>query len=242
MAADAMSDAGAHRDEALDSFLDKWRARWPEWAVAQVFVPPAQRETALAWAALIQELADAAWGGSDARPGEAKLAWWMEELQGWSKGVRRHPLGIALQRLPAPWLALAAAIPSLRDSRERPRDPDEAWGAVEPFAAVAGDVESTLFQATEGTPVAAIQAGLLQSRLAHVGDAAVPLSVLARADEAQVARAWGRDLLARWPAAQGSRPRRIWTALARQRLRRGDPALPLPPWAALMAAWRGARG
>lgn len=237
-----MSQTGATRDEALDSFLDKWRARWPEWAVAQVFVPPAQRDTALAWAALVQELTDAAWGGSDARPGEAKLAWWMEELQGWAKGVRRHPLGIALQRLQAPWLALAAALPSLRESRERPRDRNDADRATREFAQAMADVEAALFGDTDAAAGATIQAGLHHARLAHVGDAAAPLDVLARAQEGDAARAWGRELLDHWPATRGSRPRRIWAALARQRLRRGDPALPLPPWTALFTAWRGARG
>ena len=28
--------------DALQGFLDKWRAQWPEWAVAEVFVPEAQ--------------------------------------------------------------------------------------------------------------------------------------------------------------------------------------------------------
>lgn len=237
-----MSQAGAG-DEALDSFLDKWRARWPEWAVAQVFVPPAQRVTALAWAALLQELTDAAWGGSDARPGEAKLAWWMEELQGWSKGIRRHPLGSALQRLPAPWQTLAAAIPSLRESRERPRDRADAQRATDDFAQAAATVEAALFDATVDASVAPLQATLLASRLGHSGEACVPLSVLAGAGEGDASRAWGRELLAHWPEATGAvRPRRVWAALARQRLRRGDPALPLPPWAALATAWRGARG
>ena len=64
-----MSDA-----EALAGFTSKWRARWPEWRVAEVFVPAAERERAVAWFALRQELADAAWAGSGPRPGEAKLA------------------------------------------------------------------------------------------------------------------------------------------------------------------------
>ena len=51
---------GQERDDASQSFIDKWRARWPEWAVAQVFVPATQRPTALAWASLLQELTDAA--------------------------------------------------------------------------------------------------------------------------------------------------------------------------------------
>ena len=34
--------------EALQASLDKWRARWPEWAMAEVFVPAPQRERAQA--------------------------------------------------------------------------------------------------------------------------------------------------------------------------------------------------
>lgn len=232
--------APAH-DDALESFLDKWRARWPEWNVVQVFVPAQQRELALAWAALQQELTDAAWGGSDARPGEAKLAWWMEELQGWSRGLRRHPLGSALQRQAAPWQALGAAIPSLRESRERPRDRADALTALLPFAQAVAAVDSSLFGGTSEAGVHAVQASLLQVRLAQLGEAGVPLSALAGKDGAT--RTWGRELLAHWPPVDSApRPRRLWAALARQRLRRGDPALPLPPWTALMAAWRGARG
>jgi len=232
---------GPARDEALDSFLDKWRARWPEWAVAQAFVPPQQRDVALAWAALQQELTDAAWGGSDARPGEAKLAWWMEELQGWSRGLRRHPLGLTLQKLPAPWTTLGAAIPSLRETRERPRDRDEAFAVLAPFAQAVAQIEAALFDATPASAPAA-QSSLLHARLAQTGEAAVPMSVIARAGEGATTRAWAAELLEAWPHAEASRPRRVWNALARQRLRRGDASLPLPPWSALWTAWRGARG
>ncbi len=228
-------------ENGLDSFLDKWRARWPEWAVAQVFVPVAQRPVALAWACLMQELTDAAWGGSDPRPGEAKLAWWLEELQGWSKGVRRHPLGIALQRLPGSWAALAASLPSLRDSRERPRDAEEARVSLQPFAGAVARIESELFGGPAEPATAGVTAALLQARLAHAGEAAVPLATLARAGEGAL-RAWGSELLHDWPGVPASRPRQVWNALARQRLRRGDAALPVPPWSALLAAWRGARG
>ena len=100
--------------DALQAFLAKWRARWPEWAVAEVFVPAAQRERAQAWFALRDELGDAAWGGQDPLPGDAKLGWWAEELDGWSRGARRHPLGLALQRVQAPWDNLAACLPALR--------------------------------------------------------------------------------------------------------------------------------
>ncbi len=236
-----MSASASVHDEALDSFLDKWRARWPEWGVAQVFVSPELHDTALAWAALQQELTDAAWGGNDARPGEAKLAWWMEELQGWSRGLRRHPLGSALQKLPAPWPVLAASIPSLRESRERPRDREDAFSTLQPFAQAVVEVEAALFGgSSDGLPL--VQAGLLHARLANTGESAVPLSVLARAGEGATTRVWATELLDHWPLAQAARPRRLWAALARQRLRRGDAALPLPPWSALWTAWRGARG
>src|SRR5512141_2186426 len=93
--------------QSASAFADKWRQRWPEWRIAEVFIAPAQRELAIAWFALRQELLDAAWAGSDPRPGEAKLAWWAEELDGWSRGRRRHPLGLTLQRHAAPWSQLA---------------------------------------------------------------------------------------------------------------------------------------
>src|SRR3546814_3703825 len=95
-----------------DEFIAKWRTRWPEWNIGVVFLPDAQRETAFAWFALVQELTDAAWSGADATPGLAKLAWWNEELQGWAKGARRHPLGAVLQPLSAPWTPLAASLRS----------------------------------------------------------------------------------------------------------------------------------
>ena len=73
--------------DALQGFLGKWEAQWPEWRVAEAFVPAAQRQRAQAWFALREELAEAAWGGEDSRPGEAKLGWWAEELDGWSEDI-----------------------------------------------------------------------------------------------------------------------------------------------------------
>ena len=94
------------------SFIDTWRARWPEWAIAQVFVPQPQREVAEAWFALLQAWLDAAQTAEPA-PGLAKLAWWQDELRGWAKGARRHPLGALLQKREADWNALADALPGL---------------------------------------------------------------------------------------------------------------------------------
>ncbi|WP_147455530.1 phytoene/squalene synthase family protein [Solilutibacter pythonis] len=103
-----MSEA---RAEAA-GFIDKWRARWPEWSIARVFVPVARREVAEAWFALLQEWLDAA-STPDPAPGLAKLAWWQEELHAWAKGARRHPLGTLLQKEKVDWNALAAALPAL---------------------------------------------------------------------------------------------------------------------------------
>lgn len=243
-----MSDpaGGATQAQALEGFLGKWRARWPEWAVMEAFIPQAQRTTVLAWAALQQELADAAWGGQDPRPGELKLAWWQEELHGWSAGRRRHPLGSVLQRHQAPWTTLAAALPGFSASRERARDPDEAIAALRGFSAAVAMVDGALFAPdhTSGSAVDAnvVSAVLLAARALQPGDAHLPLSALVRADRAGALSSWREHLVRNWPvAAASTRPRRLWAALARARVGQADPSRPLPSWRALATAWRSAR-
>lgn len=241
-----MSDA-----EALASFIDKWRAHWPEWRVAEAFVPEAQRETALAWFALRQELTHAAWGGEDARPGEAKLAWWAEELHGWSQGRRRHPLGLALQRLPAPWQLLATCLPALLASRERQADVEQAIAILEPFAEAVAGIAATLFTSDTPAPAAGAVVSVLAEQVLQRGDATVPLHARARLGDGvgpeMVARDWARELLGRWPSPrEGSRPGRIYAALVRARLQRFASGrhrdAPLPCWIVLFATWRAARG
>ena len=168
---------------ALAGFVAKWRARWPEWSIAQVFVPAAQRDVVAAWFALLQELTDAAWGGSDPTPGLAKLAWWQEELRGWSKGARRHPLGDSLQRLPAPWSALGASLMALQQSRERSDDAEAAIRITRPFAAAVAECEAALF----GVPAdasALVGTTLLAERLLADPQAAVPSSISTNAGTA----------------------------------------------------------
>lgn len=235
--------------DALADFIAKWRARWPEWAVAEAFVPTAQRQAALAWASLQQELTDAAWGGSDPRPGEAKLGWWQEELAGWSRGARRHPLGPVLQRQQAPWSTLAASLPSLAASRERPANADEAFAAIAPFARAVARIDASLFAgpleggADDDRDARPVAAALLLSRLAQTDGNGVPLAALARAGDADPRPIWAHQLRERWPRHRpATRPRRLWTALARARLEQPDPARPRPPWKTLATAWRAARG
>lgn len=228
--------------EALDSFIDKWRARWPEWSVAEVFVPRPQRESTLAWMALLQELTDAAWGGSDPRPGEAKLGWWAEELQGWSRGIRRHPLGQVLQKFPVDWPQLAASLPALRGSRERPVDANDASAQLRPFAEAVASIEQALFGGSTEAALEAITTNLLHLHLAHHPGEAVPLQVLARAGEDSAIAEWTRELAGRVSTQGATRPRRLLAGLSRARLRRGDAVQPVPALQALLAAWRAARG
>ena len=223
--------------DALHGFLGKWETQWPEWRVAQTFVPASQRERALAWFALRHELAEAAWAEGDARPGDAKLGWWAEELDGWSRGLRRHPLGMTLQKLPAPWASLAACLPALRASRERPQGLTPAMFALEPYAEAVAGVAQHLFDSAHPAPARSVVVSLLAERVLRHPDAATPLGDLD-------VRGWARDLLAEWPApGQGTRPGRIHAAIVRGRLRRfavGKPA-PMSMPAVLLTAWRAAR-
>lgn len=232
------------RDEAA-GFVDKWRQRWPEWAVAMAFVPKQRQPGVEAWLTLLQELADAAWGGRDPTPGLAKLAWWQEELGGWAKGARRHPLGGILQQLPAPWLELGRALPDLRALREQDgvgdivgphavaaaahagNQPVAAGAAGETFAAAVADCERALFdgRAADAPARAAVLRSLLVERALLTG---APIASTGRDDHAPVA------------LRPGSRPRGLQLALAEARLARSGASPSL--LRTLFTAWRGARG
>ena len=132
---------------ALDSFLDKWLARWPEWRVVETFVPVSRRRLAIAWFALQQEFTDAMNIAVDLLPADAKLAWWCEELRDWQQQRSRHPLGRVLEPHRAPWFELAEALPTLIRMRERPGDVQSAFETVRPLATAIAGVEQVLFPA-----------------------------------------------------------------------------------------------
>jgi hypothetical protein len=217
---------------SLASFIDKWRQRWPEWALLAGFVPPPQRARVAAWFALLQELRDAAWGGSDPTPGLAKLAWWQEELRGWSRGGRRHPLGEALQKVGAPWDVLAASLSALPATRASgPADEDVA--ALDGFAAAVLACEAVLFDGASphvrhATDVADVVAADRAERAWIQGGATAAMAIPPP----------GRDTAM-------TRPRRLQQAALRERLRALDPvagrARP-SPLRLVMAGWRAARG
>ena len=127
---------------ALDSFLDKWRMRWPEWRVVEIFVPEAQRQLAVAWFSLLQEFTDGMNIAGDPLPADAKLAWWGEELRDWQQQRSRHPLGRVLEPHRAPWFELAEALPALQRLRERPRDAAAAEELARPLATAIAGVEA----------------------------------------------------------------------------------------------------
>ena len=233
---------------ALEAFLDKWRVRWPEWRIAEVFVPAHQRATTLAWLALRQELADAAWDGADPRPGAAKLAWWNDELRGWAQGRRRHPLGLALQRVAAPWDALAGALPALEAARDAPLQPGEGLAslhaALAPFVVAAGAVSAGVV--SSAAPADADRAAAPVAGESPGNALAATLSAmraLVRDGDPEAAKA----LLDAWPPRPaGTRADRIFAALARERLRalrahEGHRNLAPSHWHTLWAAWRAGR-
>lgn len=234
---------------ALDGFLDKWRSRWPEWALAETFLPPPQRPLAVAWFALLQEFDDILNIAGDPLPADAKLAWWGEELRSWQSRRSRHPLGRVLEPVPAPWEQLSATLPGLLDARKMPADAADAYGKVEPFARAVTEVERALFggsgpAADKGDAVRVVATQVLAQRLAEAGTAALPR--VHEDDREQPARGqWAQALLRDWPArAGGPRPRRIWSALARARHAQRMQAQPRPIAApsTLWRAWRAGRG
>ncbi|NDK37627.1 phytoene/squalene synthase family protein [Pseudoxanthomonas gei] len=230
---------------ALDSFLDKWRSRWPEWRVVEVFVPVAQRPVALAWFSLLQEFTDAMNIAGDPLPADAKLAWWGEELRDWQQQRSRHPLGRVLEPHRAPWFELAEALPALIRLREQPRNEEQAFETAMPLATAIAEVERVLFAPpATGRWTTAVAAQLLAARLEGAGAAAIP--VQAGTQPAPSQPDWAARLLQHWPTrASGPLPRRLASALARTQLQRfkgsGEPVTTLAPPRALWLGWRAAR-
>lgn len=259
------------RDEALEDFLDKWRARWPEWRIAQVFVPEAQRTLVEAWFTLLQELTDAAWAGRETAPGFAKLAWWQDELRGWCKGARRHPLGRVLQKQAAAWDVLAASLPALQASREAMHagtDETQYIERLRPCGLAIAKIEAVLF-ADAGVPDtdpstmadARARSLLLAHALGRVGETRIDDRQIddTQIDGAQTNSMQTRDAGAGVNAGSPTRsPVSATPAIAALAIAAPGPRprrivdawcrarsrtmRPLPVWRALFVAWRAAVG
>jgi hypothetical protein len=230
---------------ALDSFLDKWRTRWPEWSVAEPFVPEAQRTLVVAWFTLLQEFDDILNTSGDPMPADAKLAWWGEELRSWAGQRSRHPLGRLLEPVRAPWTALADALPDLVEARAAAPDPAQALKVLQPYAAAVAAVEAVMFDTpTRGDVATPVLVQTLAQRLNAAGVAAVPRSLLAAGD-GDASQRWGQQLLARWPArVPGPRARRMYASLARARLQASAQGreLKVTPMRTLLRTWWAGRG
>lgn len=246
---DTTSKAPATDVSTAEEFLDKWRARWPEWRIARVFVAQAQQPLAEAWFALLQEWADAAWAGEDAMPGLAKLSWWQDELLGWRKGARRHPLGLSLHKQAAPWARLSAALPALHHGREALRRFDTSEAVLRELRSLAdciAECEAVLFaggDAPTGAPIGDEVADAESGVAIAASLAAARLWCMA-SDEGGDAAAFARVLSAA-PSAVGTPPRRVFDAIVRARVARvvaGRGPGPAAPMRVLWSAWRAARG
>ncbi|MCF7751750.1 squalene/phytoene synthase family protein [Bacillus subtilis subsp. subtilis] len=230
---------------ALDSFLDKWRTRWPEWSVAEPFVPEAQRSLVVAWFALLQEFDDILNTSGDPMPADAKLAWWGEELRSWAGQRSRHPLGRLLEPVRAPWAALADTLPDLIEARAPAMEPAQALGSLHAYAAAVAAVEAVVFDTpARGDVAGPVLLQTLAQRLHEAGVAAVPRSLLANG-QGTAAQQWAQQLLARWPARiAGPRPRRMYASLARTRLQASAHGreLKVTPMRTLLRTWWAGRG
>lgn len=230
---------------ALDSFLDKWRTRWPEWSQVESFIPEAQRTRVVAWFSLLQEFDDILNISGDPLPADAKLAWWGEELHSWAAQRSKHPLGRILEPVRAPWAELAQALPDLIEARVSTADPQQARQSLQAYATAVAAVEQAMFEwRGGGDAAAAVLVQTLAQRLQDLGSTAVPQSLKAAESEASV-RQWGRELLLQWPArVAGPRPRRMWSALARsrQQAKADGKAYAPKPIGVLWRCWWAARG
>jgi hypothetical protein len=217
--------------EALQSFLEKWQQAWPEWTIAEVFLPAKQHELARAWLALVGELADAAWSGEDATPGAAKLAWWAEELQGWSRGGRRHPLGMVLQKQAVAWADLGALLPALAASRTLTGDLSSAVIALEPVARRLMEAAEQLFQCKTPAEAQDIAVLLLMQRALRMPASGVHGALTAS------------GVLQQPRLDAGTRVERLQAVLLRERLRQRARGLETAGsrWRCLWQCWRAAR-
>ncbi|MFM6989123.1 MAG: hypothetical protein ACKOXG_10735 [Arenimonas sp.] len=132
--------------DSLQAFAAKWRAVWPEQTVLDLFVPPAQRLPAAAWASLLFELHSAAFTLEHEAVRDGKTGWWSDELQRLQDGAPRHPLTQALADVDAPFAAMAAPMLAVvRDVPILAGDTAALLARLRPFAEAVSACEAAVF-------------------------------------------------------------------------------------------------
>jgi phytoene synthase len=174
------------------SFEAKWSAAHPEFGLALAFVRGSDRSAASAFACLVFEIENAAFGIREAQPAAVKLQWWAEEFARVSQGEARHPLTRAL----ADRLA-SAAVPArvwhdVIVGALAQRDPEPAsdeatlFEGYRQFYSPLATIESAVFGTDEDATAATLAATRAlrdTAALAEVlrdGKLPLPLDLLAR--------------------------------------------------------------
>lgn len=191
--------------------LQKWRDRWPQWAIAEVFIAPAQRLTAQAWFSLLMEWEDLLNQSSEQLIIAAKLQWWQHELAQWSTQRSSHPIAPLLMGLDAPWQLLAEPLSDLAALASVPPTLAQAEASLARVLDAMVAVEMRLFPGERGCDRRLLLLHWLEARC-RVGKG-IPAGMSVAA--------WRRALLDAWPdAPQSERARRLLSTLTRQRLQR----------------------
>ncbi|MDR2871743.1 MAG: phytoene/squalene synthase family protein [Xanthomonadaceae bacterium] len=214
---------------ALDNYLQKWRRRWPEWQLAELFVPQGQRELAVTWFALLQEFDDAFNISGDPLPADAKLRWWREELHAWEGQRSRHPLGRRLGEITAAWSGLAQSLEDLPHTRDRDHDIDAARVGLQRYARAIAAIEAVLFPDTESRndiaegivmQTLAVRCMSLVAPMTSVDSSNGSGSEEDRMSSVSMQKDRAGKLLRHWSEHAGTLPRRIRSVLVWQRLGR----------------------
>lgn len=201
-------------EQALEPFVRKWLALWPEQAVLDVFIPESQKPAAHAWGSLLFELHECAFGLEHDPVREQKSLWWSQELQDAERGSARHPVTQALQRFPGAYGELALPLLNLAQQAPfRAADRGALAGSLRPFAEVIARIEQGLFGGGEFSHPDTVTAQLLVMRLPHglqaFDRALIPMNLLARhqsleliADERALLQDWLADVAGLLPASE----------------------------------------
>lgn len=179
--------------ETLHSFAGKWIAAEPELGLALSFLDPSQRAAQAAYACLQREISHAALAIRESDVANAKLGWWLEELQRSKAGEPRHPLTEVLCEWPgfadvsaATWQGIVLAAVELRE-RESAADLATMLAASQPLMQGFAEVEARLFGAIDIAATAQIAAHAQALRelsaislTLETGHLPLPLDLLAR--------------------------------------------------------------